>query len=49
MQFIQGNNRHQRYFSILKDQVNTENSVRLIDPFTDKLDVEEIEIAKDVT
>ena len=49
MQFIQGNNRHQRYFSILKGQVNKDNSVRLINPFTDKLDVQEIGIAKDVT
>lgn len=49
MQFIQGNNRYQRYFSTLKDQVNIDNSVRLTDAFIDKLDVEKMGIAKDVT
>ena len=31
MQFIQGNNRHQTYFSPLEDQVITDNAVRLMD------------------
>jgi transposase len=39
MQFIQGNNRHQSYFSTLEDQVGADNSVRLIDAFIDKLDL----------
>ncbi len=39
MQFIQGSNRHQNYFSTLEDQVNADNAVRLIDAFIDKLDL----------
>ena len=37
MQFIQGNNRNQTYFSTLEDQVSADNAVRLIDAFIDKL------------
>jgi len=37
MQFTQGYNRHQSYFSTLKEQVNADNPVRLIDAFIDKL------------
>ena len=33
MQFIQGNNRHQTYFSTLEDRVSAGNPVRLIDAF----------------
>ncbi len=39
MQYIQGNNRHQSYFSTLEDQVNADNSVRLVEAFIDKLDL----------
>jgi transposase len=39
MQFIQGNNRQQSYFSSLEEQVGADNSVRLIDAFVDKLDL----------
>ena len=31
MQYIEGNNRNQTYFSTLEDEVSTENPVRLID------------------
>jgi transposase len=40
MQYIQGNNRHQSYFATLEDQVAPDNSVRLIDAFIDKLDLQ---------
>ena len=39
MQFIQGNNRHQTFFSTLEDQVAADNPVRLIDAFIDKIDL----------
>ena len=42
MQFIQGNNRQQSYFSTLEDQVPADNTVRLIDAFIDKLDLEKL-------
>jgi transposase len=42
MQFIQGNNRYQSYFSTLEDQVSAENPVRLIDAFVDKLDLQKL-------
>ena len=42
MQFIQGNNRHQTYFSTLEDQVTADNPVRLMDPFIDKLDLQKL-------
>ena len=42
MQFIQGNNRHQTYFSTLEDQVSADNTVRLIDAFVDKLDLQKL-------
>jgi transposase len=38
MQFIQGTNRNQSYFSTLEAQVSADNAVRLIDAFIDKLD-----------
>lgn len=46
MQYIQGNNRHQSYFSTLEDQVTADNSVRLIDAFIDKLDLEKLGFTK---
>ncbi|MFC4231586.1 transposase [Parasediminibacterium paludis] len=42
MQFIPGNNRHQTYFSTLDEQVTADNSVRLIDAFIDKLDMQRL-------
>jgi transposase len=42
MQFIQGNNRHQTYFSTLDEQVTADNAVRLIDAFIDKLDIQRL-------
>ncbi len=42
MQFIQGSDRHQSYFSTLDEQVATHNPVRLIDAFIDKLDLEKL-------
>ena len=42
MQFIQGTNRHQTYFSRLNDQVGTDNPVRLMDAFVDKLDLQKL-------
>jgi len=48
MQFIQGNNRHQSYFSTLEDQVSSDNAVRLIDAFIDKLDLQKLGFSKTV-
>jgi len=42
MQFIQGSNRNQTYFITLEDQVSTDNAVRLIDAFIDKLDLQKL-------
>ena len=42
MQFIQGSNRHQSYFSTLEEQVGADNAVRLIDAFIDKLDLQKL-------
>jgi transposase len=42
MQYIQGNNRGQTYFSTLEDQVAADNSVRLIDAFIEKLELEKL-------
>ncbi|MBC7424357.1 MAG: transposase [Ferruginibacter sp.] len=42
IQFIQGNNRHQTYFSTLDEQVTADNAVRLIDAFINKLDVQQL-------
>jgi transposase len=39
MQFIERTNRHQTYFSTLEEQVSSDNPVRLIDAFVDKLDL----------
>ena len=48
MQFIQGNNRHQTFFSTLEDQVSTDNPVRLIDAFIDKLDLHKLGFNKTI-
>ena len=48
MQFIQGNNRHQTFFSTLEDQVAADNPVRLIDAFIDKLDLAKMGFTKTV-
>ena len=42
MQFIQGSNRHQSYFSTLEEQVSADNQVRLIDAFIDKLELQQL-------
>jgi transposase len=42
MQFITGNDRHQTYFSSLEQQVGTDNPVRLIDAFVNKLELEKL-------
>jgi transposase len=42
MQFIQGNNRNQTYFATLEDQVSSDNPVRLIDAFIDKLELQKL-------
>jgi hypothetical protein len=46
MQYIQGHNRHQSYFSTLEDQVAVDNTVRLIDAFIDKLDLQQLGFSK---
>lgn len=48
MQFIIGQSRHQSYFSTLEDQVSSENPVRLMDAFIDKLDLGKIGFSKAV-
>lgn len=48
MQYIQGNSRHQTYFSTLENQVSADNPVRLIDCFVDKLDLLKLGFAKTV-
>ena len=42
MQFIHGSNRHQTYFTSLEEQISTDNAVRLIDAFADKLDLHKL-------
>ena len=42
MQFIQGNNRHQTYFTTPDDQMGADNAVRLMDAFIDKLDLQKL-------
>ena len=48
MQFIQGTSRHQTYFSTLDNQVSAENSVRLIDAFVDKLQLQKLAFTKTI-
>ena len=40
MQFIQGNDRLQTYFSTLEDEVSADNPARLMDAFIDKLNLQ---------
>ena len=40
MQSVQGKHRQQTYFATLEDQVASDNSVRLMDTFIEKLDLE---------
>src|SRR5215203_4413310 len=42
MQFIQGNNRNQTYFTTLEGQVSPDNAVRLIDVFIDKVELQNL-------
>ena len=42
MQFIQGNDRYQTFFTTLEQQVSADNPVRLIDAFVDKLDLQKL-------
>jgi transposase len=42
MQFIQGTNRHQTYFTTPDEQVSADNAVRLMDAFIDKLDLQKL-------
>ena len=48
MQFITGDNRHQTFCSTLENQVSTDNPVRLIDAFIDKLDLAKMVFIKTV-
>ena len=48
MQFITGQPRQQTYFSTLEDQVGSDNAVRLIDAFIDKLDLQKLGFSKPV-
>ena len=48
MQFIQGQPRQQTYFATLEDQVGTDNPVRLIDAFIEKLDLQKLGFNKTV-
>jgi len=48
MQFIQGQQRNQTYFATLEDQVSADNSVRLLDAFIDKLDLQKLGFQKTV-
>lgn len=45
VQFIQGKNRHQTYFTTPDEQVGTDNAVRLMDAFIDKLDLQQLGFA----
>lgn len=42
MEFIQGQQRNQTYFATLEDQVASDNPVRLMDAFIDKLDLQKL-------
>jgi transposase len=42
MQFIQGTNRNQTYFTTLEQQVAADNPVRIINAFVDKLDLKKL-------
>jgi hypothetical protein len=42
MQFIQGTNRQQTYFTTPDEQVSADNAIRLMDAFIDKLDLQKL-------
>ena len=42
MQFIQGNNRHQTFFSTLEEQLSADDPARLMDAFIEKLDLQQL-------
>lgn len=42
MQYIQGTNRHQSYFTTPDDQVGADNAVRLMDAFVEKIDIQKL-------
>ena len=48
MQFITGNNRHQTFFSTLKENLSFNNVVRLIDAFIDKHDLMKMDFTKTI-
>ena len=48
MEFIPGSSRHQTYFITLEEQVSTDNQVRLIDAFIDKLELKQLGFASTV-
>src|SRR5215831_1001346 len=48
MQFIQDSNRNQTCFITLEEQVATDNPVRLIDAFVDKLDMQKLGFGKPI-
>ena len=48
MQYIQGNNRHQTYFTTLEERVDADNPARLIDAFINKLDLQNMGFCKTV-
>jgi len=48
MQFIQGTSRSQNYFSSLEEQVSSNNAVRLMDAFVDKLDLKKLSFTKTI-
>jgi len=48
MNFIAGTSRHQTYFATLDDQVAPDNSVRLIDAFVDKLQLQKLGFTRTV-
>jgi hypothetical protein len=49
MQYIQGNNHTQTYFIALDDQSAAANTVRLMDAFIDKLDLQKLGFCKTVS
>jgi transposase len=48
MQFIQGTNRNQTYFTALEEQVASDNPIRIIDAFVDKLDLQKLGLSNTV-
>ncbi len=48
MQYIQDNSRFQTYFSSLEEQIAPDNSVRLIDWFINKLELNKLVFSKTI-